>query len=279
MWFYETLYPDIKMGIQGRLIYQKRSPYQQLKIYATPRLGRVLSLDGTVQTTEKDEFIYHEMLTHPVLLECAAAQKVLVIGAGDGGVIREVLKHQVKRVVLVEIDAEVIRASKKFLPALSNGAFTRDKRLQIIIDDGARFIRRTKEKFDAVMVDSPDPIGVVKVLFSKKFYRDIFTILNSRGMMIRQTGSTMFQPQELRQNYQTAKSVFPCVSVQLAAVPTYVGGLFSFIIAAKKAAAFDIPYAQILRRYNQLKLNTKYYNPQIHFAARTLPNYIRRLIG
>lgn len=279
MWFYETLYPDIKIGIKGKVIYKKKTHFQDLRIYDTPRFGKTLTLDGAIQTTEKDEFIYHEMLTHPLFLTYPNPQKVLVIGAGDGGVLREVLKHKVSQVYLVEIDNEVIRLSQRYLPSLSDGAFTKDKRVKIIIDNGAKFIQKTREKFDLCFVDSPDPVGVARILFSKKFYKNIFSILTAKGMMIRQTGSTTLQPEELRQNYKIVKEIFPYLSVQLVAIPTYIGGFFSFLIASKKINLKRISYKRIRNRYNKLNLKTRYYNPEIHFASRQLPNYLRRIVG
>ncbi|MBL7132363.1 MAG: polyamine aminopropyltransferase [Candidatus Omnitrophica bacterium] len=278
MWFYERLYPDIKIGVKGKLIYKKKTPYQDLRIYKTPRFGNMLTLDGTIQTTAKDEFIYHEMLTHPLLLSCPNPKKVLVVGAGDGGILREVLKHKVEKVYIVEIDNEVIRTSKRYLPSINDGAFARNRRVEIIIDDGAKFIQRTGEKFDIAIVDSPDPLGVARVLFSKKFYKNINSVLTDKGMMIRQTGSTMLQPEEIKQNYRIMKQVFPYVSVQLAAIPTYIGGFFSFLIASKKINPEKVSFGKIQQRYKKLNLKTKYYNPQIHFASRKLPNYLRSII-
>ncbi|MCK5179257.1 MAG: bis-aminopropyl spermidine synthase family protein, partial [Candidatus Omnitrophica bacterium] len=165
MWIYETLYPDIKIGLKGKLLYKKKTSYQDMQIYDTQRFGKLLLLDGAIQTTEKDEFIYHEMITHPVLFMHPKPENILVIGGGDGGVLREVLKHRVKKVILVEIDEKVIKFSERYFPSLSKGAF-RNSRVKIVIEDGAKFIRETKEKFDIVIVDSPDPVGVAKVLFS-----------------------------------------------------------------------------------------------------------------
>lgn len=280
-WFYEKLYPDVKLGIQGKIVYQKKTPYQDLKIYDTPRLGRMLTLDGTVQTTEKDEFIYHEMMSHPLLLTYPAPQKVLVIGGGDGGVVREVLKHKtVKEVYLVEIDGSVIKNSEQYLPSICKGGALSEhnRRVKIVVDDGAGFIRNTKEKFDLCLIDSPDPIGVARVLFSRRFYQDIFSILTAQGMMIRQTGSTMWQPDEIRHNYKIVKKIFPFVTVQLAAIPTYIGGFFSFVIASKEIDMERVSYEEIEERYQRAKLRTKYYNPQIHFASRKLPNYLRSIV-
>jgi len=273
MWFYETLYPDIKLGLKGRLIYKKKTPYQDLRIYKTCRFGNVLLLDGAIQTTQKDEFIYHEMLTHPVFFLHPNPKNILVIGAGDGGVLREALKHKVKKIILVEIDKEVIKLSEKHLPSICKNSFN-NKRVKIVIDDGAKFIKNTKEKFDIVIIDSPDPVGVAKVLFSKKFYENIYSILTSQGIMIRQTGSIVLQRGELRQNYNILKNIFSYLAVQLACVPTYIGGFFSFIIASKKIDPYKASYKKILSKYRNLKLKTKYYNPEIHLASLVLPNYV-----
>lgn len=277
MWFDESLYPDVRLKVQGKLVYKKKTLYQDLKIYKTARFGNLLLLDNNIQTTEKDEFIYHEMLVHPILLSHPNPKKVLIIGAGDGGILREVLKHKVESVCLVEIDKDVVDLSKKYLPSISAGTFN-DKRTRVIIGDGAKFIRQTKEKFDAVIVDSPDPVGVAKVLFSSKFYRDIFAVLEDDGIMVRQTGSTFFQPSEVGRNYKIVKSVFSFASVYLAAIPTYIGGFFSVIGASKKIDLENLDYSFISSRYSKLKLSTKYYNPEIHFASMKLPNYIRRNI-
>jgi len=276
MWYYEALFNDVRLALEGKLIYGEKTPYQNLQIYQTSRLGKILVLDKMTQTAEKDEFIYHEMVTHPLLLTHPRPEKVLIIGAGDGGVLREVLKHDVKQAYLVEIDERVINLSIKYLPSLSKGAFS-DKRTRLIIADGAQFIRQTREKFDVVIIDSPDPVGMAKVLFTRNFYVNIFSILGSSGMMIRQTGSTMFQPNELQENYRIMKKIFPFVTPQLAAVPTYIGGFFSFIIGSKKINPPDVPYKLIAKRYAKSRLNTKYYNPDIHFASMKLPNYLRRV--
>lgn len=275
MWTFETLFPNIKLGLQGKLIHKRKTPYQDLKIYDTPCLGKALVLDGNTQTTEKDEFIYHEMMTHPVLSVHPKPEKVLIIGAGDGGILREALKYPtVKEACMVEIDEDVITASKKYLPFISNGAFE-DKRAKIIIGDGARFAAQTKEKFDIAIIDSPDPAGPAKVLFSKKFYQNIFAILKNDGIMIRQTGSTLLQPQEVRDNYKLLSGIFASCAIQIAAIPTYIGGFFSFVIASKKINLNSVPYKKIARQYAKLNLKTKYYNPDIHFAGLKLPNYLK----
>ncbi|OPX30962.1 MAG: spermidine synthase [Candidatus Omnitrophica bacterium 4484_171] len=278
MWFYESLYPDIKIGVKGKIIHRKKTPYQDMQLYSTPRFGKMLTLDGAIQTTEADEFIYHEMLTHPAMITHPNPKNILIIGGGDGGALREVLKYKIKKVYLVEIDKDVINISKKYLDKICQKSF-HDKRLNIVIDDGAKFIKNTKERFDIVIVDSPDPIGPAKILFSKSFYSRVNSILTSKGIMIRQSGSTTLQADELKSSYKTLKKIFPVVEVQLAAIPTYIGGFFSFIIASKGTNPKKLNVKDIKKRINKLRLRTKYYNPEVHTGSMGLPGYVRRLLG
>ena len=278
MWFYEKLYEDIKLGLKGELIVKKRTPFQDLKIYHTSRFSKMLTLNGAIQTTEGDEFIYHEMLTHPVLFLHNHPQKVLIIGGGDGGALREVLQHkEVEEVSLVEIDKEVIELSQQHLSSICKNSFN-NKKVKVFIEDGAEFVKKTSEKFDVTIIDSPDPIGVAKTLFSKKFYRQIFTILKEDGIMIRQSGSTFLQQKELRENYKTLTKIFPFVNVELVAIPTYIGGFFSFLVASKKIDPTKVDTNSLEKKFTLLKLKTKYYNPHIHKASFILPEYVRRLL-
>jgi len=277
MWFYESLHSGIKFGLEGRLVCKKQTKCQDCRIYETPVFGKILVLDGIIQTAEADEFIYHEMLSHPLLVAHDKPMSVLVIGAGDGGVLREVLKHKVERVVLVEIDEDVIKFSKQHLNFLNKGVFG-DKRLEVVIEDGAKFIRRTTEKFDIVIIDSSDPVGPSKILFSGPFYRNVHSLLTENGMMIRQTGSIMLQAQIIRKNYKLVKKIFSYSAVQLAAIPTYIGGFFSFLIGGKGLEPGNISYRAISERYERMNLKTKYYNPDIHFSSRKLPNHLKEVI-
>jgi spermidine synthase len=276
MWYFETLYPEVKLGLKGKLLYKKKTPFQDLRIYATSKFGNTLVLDGATQTTEKDEFIYHEMLTHPVMLLHPKPQKILIIGGGDGGILREVLKHKsVKQVYLVEIDRDVIETSKRYLKSICKNSF-QDKRVKIVVSDGAKFVRTTSEKFDIVIVDSPDPVGVARVLFSEKFYKDINSILNKDGLTIRQTGSTFLQIDELKSNWRMLRKIFSYVWIHLVAIPTYIGGFFSITCASKKIDISKVGFKFLNRRFRKLKINTKYYNPSIHLASIATPEYIRR---
>ena len=278
MWFYENLHPDVKIGIKGKIIYRKKTPYQDMQLYSTPEFGKMLTLDGAIQTTEKDEYIYHEMLAHPVMLTHPNPKKILIIGGGDGGVLREVLKYRIEKGYLVEIDKEVIETSKKYLTKICRKSFE-DKRLNVIIDNGANFVKNTKEKFDIIIIDSPDPIGPAKILFSRNFYLRTYSCLSNTGIMIRQSGSTTLQADELKSNYKTLKKIFPIVQVQLTAIPTYTGGFFSFIIASKSINPKEISAKEIDKKIDKLNLKTKYYNSEVHIGSMGLPVYVRRLLG
>lgn len=278
MWHSEAIYPDIKLQLKGELLYRKKTLYQNLKLYKTDRFGKILMLDNAIQTTEGDEFIYHEMLTHPVLLLHPKPQKVLIIGGGDGGILREVLKYKsVKLAYLVEIDKNIIEISKKYLKSICKNSF-QDKRTKIIIDDGAKFIKKAKEKFDVIIIDSPDSVGPAKVLFSKGFYKDIFSALAENGLMIRQTGSTTLQKEVLKSSWKILNDIFPFVWTHLTAIPTYIGGFFSLTAASKKIDLFKTDIAYLEKKIKALKIKTDYYNPYIHIASAVLPEYIRRML-
>jgi spermidine synthase len=278
MWIYETLYPDIKVGLKGNLIYKKKSRFQDLRIYKTERFGNVLVLDGAIQTTQKDEFIYHEMMSHTLMLLHPKPERILIIGGGDGGILREVLKYKsVKKAYLVEIDRQVIELTKKYLKSICKNSFS-DKRTKIVLDDGAKFLHETDKKFDIVIVDSPDPVGVAKTLFSKKFYKDINSVLTDNGFMIRQTGSTILQPHGLKDNCKILKTIFPHVWPHMTAIPTYIGGFFSLTAAGKATDISDVSIDILEKRYKKNKLKTQYYNPYLHIGSVLLPEYVNRSI-
>ncbi len=278
MWYSEAIYPNIKLQLKGTPLYSKKTFYQNLKVYTTDLFGKTLMLDGAIQTTEGDEFIYHEMLTHPVLLLHPKPQKVLIIGGGDGGILREVFKYKsVKHAYLVEIDKDIIDVSKKYLKNICRDSF-QDKRTKIILDDGAKFIKRTKEKFDIIIIDSPDPVGPAKILFSKGFYKNVFSTLEADGLMIRQTGSTILQKEVLKNSWKALNEVFPLVWTHLVAIPTYIGGFFSLTAASKKVNLFKTTISSLEKKVETLKIKTDYYNPYIHIASAVLPEYVRRML-
>jgi spermidine synthase len=258
-----------------RLLAQKTA-FQKMELYDTAGFGRMLVLDKIVETTEADEFIYHEMMVHVPMYTHPNPKRVLIIGGGDGGVLREVLRHPVERAVMVEIDGAVVRAAKKYLRRICRDAF-RDPRATLIIGDGAAYVRDTNESFDVVIVDSTDPLGPSLPLFGEGFYQNVARRLRRRGLVVRQTGSAFLQPRELPAAIQHARKVFPHVKVFLSAVPTYVGGYFTHPMMSMDDFSKRITAQAARRRFNQHPLKMKYYNPDLHAAAFVLPEYIRVL--
>jgi spermidine synthase len=257
-------------------LHDEQTPFQDMQIVDTEPYGRMLVLDGFVQTTERDEFIYHEMMAHVPLLAHPEPKNVLVIGGGDGGILREVLRHDaVQRAVMVEIDQRVIDFSRRMLPSICAEAFD-DPRCQLVIDDGAEFVARTDQRFDVIIVDSPDPVGPAEVLFSETFYRNLARCLADGGVMVRQTGSTFMQPDELPQAVRLARPLFEHVSAYTFAVPTYVGGLFSAMFASNGPRPADLDYHELTRRFDAISGEFGYYNPGVHLGAFHLPGYVAK---
>lgn len=276
-WFFETLHPHVRQGLAvRRTLASRRTAFQQMQILDTLAYGRALILDGVVQTTEGDEFIYHEMMTHIPLMAHPNPRRVLIIGGGDGGIAREVLRHpMVERVVMVEIDAAVIRFCRRYLPKICGRAF-QDRRLEVLVDDGAAYVRTIAERFDVAIVDSPDPIGPAKVLFATEFYRNLARVLGPSGLMVRQTGSTILQPWEMRDAFRRLKAVFRIVAPYVAAIPTYIGGLFGFLYASQRVQPVRVTPAHLEARYRRARLaSCQYYTPAIHRACFALPANVR----
>jgi spermidine synthase len=279
-WINETLYPDWgQRFLVTRELARVKSAFQDIAIFESASHGRVMVLDGVIQITEADEFVYQEMLTHVPLLAHGAAENVLIIGAGDGGVQRRVLLHgNVKHVVMVEIDGEVIRLSKAFLPKIAGDAWS-DKRAQVIVGDGIDYVKRAADaSFDVIIVDSTDPIGVGEVLFTDEFYKNCARILTSRGLIVNQCGVPFMQADELRETSRRRRIFFPHVTAYVAAVPTYVGGFMTLGWAAKDASLASLSVATIRARADQAGLSgqTQYWTPEIHAGAFNLPPYIAR---
>jgi spermidine synthase len=278
-WVSETLFPDIETRYRIiRELHAEKTPFQEIRLVESERFGNMLLLDGVVQTTEKDEFIYHEMMTHVPLMAHPNPERVLIIGGGDGGILREVLRHpSVKRAVLVEIDAQVIEFSKKRLPGLSEGAFDK-KQTEIVIGDGAKFVEHTKERFDVVIVDSSDPIGPAVVLFSQQFYANIRGLLTEKGVMARQTGSTILQPEEQREAMKLLRGIYARNALYVFAPPTYIGGFFSATFSSMGLDPLETKLEELESRFAVLKGRTRYYNPGVHKAAFQIPEYVKGII-
>jgi spermidine synthase len=279
-WLNETLYPGWgQRFLVKRELARVQSDFQDIVIFESFTHGRVMVLDGCIQITERDEFVYQEMLAHVPLLAHGAARRVLIIGAGDGGVLRRVLQHRgVERAVMVEIDGEVIRLSKQHLPAIAGDAWN-DPRAEIIVGDGIDYVTHAPAgSFDVIIVDSTDPIGVGEVLFTDSFYENCARVLTARGLVVNQCGVPFMQADELRETSLRRKRFLPHVSAYVAAVPTYVGGLMTLGIAAKTPDIGRQSVAEIRARAEAAGVlgTTDYWTPEIHASSFDLPPYIAR---
>lgn len=249
-----------------RRLVSEKTPFQKMEIYDTESHGRVLLLDGLVQTTEKDEFFYHEMLVHPAMMAHPRPQHVLIIGGGDGGALREVLRHRVRSAVLVEIDARVIEVCQRYFPglALSFG----DRRAEIVIGDGNRFIRETDRRFDVILVDSSDPIGPSAVLHKRNFYAALKRCLRPGGIIGAQAGAPLFHLAHLRKKRVFLKKLFAFGLYYVGPVPTYPGGLWCYAFLSDRVDPLEWPRRNIPKKL-------RYYNADIHRAAFALPEFLR----
>ena len=279
-WFTEQLHANYQLRLLvTQTLFQEKTAHQDLVIFENPVMGRILALDGVIQTTEGDEFIYHEMLAHVPILAHGRAKRVLVVGGGDGGMLRRVLQHRgVEQATLVEIDPGVIDLCRKFLPSIGENVFDAP-RARVVIADGAKYMAETEDKYDVVIVDSTDPIGPGEVLFSAAFYGDCKRCLNAGGILVTQSGVPFLQKTELTNSYQRLKQHFADASFYLAPVPTYAGGFMAFGWASDDPEARRQPVAVIADRFAKSGLSTRYYNADVHVAAFALPNYVRVLMA
>jgi len=277
-WFDETLHPEFRQGLSmDRVLYRDTSDLQDLVIFDNARFGRVMCLDGVVQTTEGDEFVYHEMMAHVPILAHGAARTVLIIGGGDGGMAREVLKHSNMLVTMVEIDGAVVDFCKDHLPNHSAGAFD-NPRLDLIIADGAQFVKETERRFDVLIVDSTDPIGPGAVLFTAEFYADCKRCLTPGGVVVTQNGVPFVQPEEITNSFQRLGKSFADVHFYRAAVPTYQGGDMAFGWASDNAQLRQVSVSELTRRYQASRIETRYVTPELHAASFALPKTIQDLM-
>lgn len=275
----ETLYQGYAQSFTiEKVLFEIKTEHQHLLIADTPFMGRVMLLDGVVQTTERDEFIYHEMMVHVPLFAHPNPKRVLIIGGGDGGILREVLRHKnIEHVTQVEIDGSVIEMCKEYFPKHSNGAFD-DPRAHIIIADGKEFVANCQDKFDIIIADSTDPIGPAEVLFSADFYKDEKACLSPGGIMVAQNGVPFMQGQEVTNTFQRLSKLYQDVSFYVSPVPTYIGGLMALAWASDNADLRKQSADTIQQRIDAAGFATRFYNADVHVAAFALPNYIRELM-
>ena len=274
--FGETIAAGYTNGFEGELLHTEQSSFQKIDVYEHPYFGRVLALDDLIQTTEQDEFCYHEMLVHPVLCSREDIGRVLIIGGGDGGTLRHALMHGTNEAVLCEIDDAVVRVSREFLPAIAGQAFD-DARGKLVIDDGAAFVARCKDAFDAIIVDSTDPIGAAAVLVSPEFYEACSNALKPGGAIVAQTGSPYYQPDEFRRAIGNMSSVFETVEPYIGFVPTYPGSLWSYTIGTNGAPVSSSSRDEIRARLDARGINTRYYTPELHATVFATPAFVAAL--
>ena len=278
--YLETLYDGYGQRFTvERLLHEVRTEHQHLVIFENAVLGKVMALDGVIQTTEADEFIYHEMLTHVPLLAHPAPRRVLIIGGGDGGILREVAKHRgIELITMVEIDGSVVEMCKQYFPGHSAGAFD-DPRLNLVIDDGMNFVANTTERYDVIISDSTDPIGPAEVLFSENFYQACHRCLNDGGVMVAQNGTPFLQLEEVKTTASRMAGLFADWHFYLSAVPTYIGGVMTLAWGSKDPSLRQQRAETLAQRYSEKGMHTRYYTPELHAAAFALPRYVLEAIG
>ena len=273
--FVETLYDGYGQSFTvDEVLFEQQTDSWHLIIFRNRAFGTVMALDGIVQTTERDEFVYHEMLTHVPLFAHGDAKRVLIIGGGDGGILREVLKHpEVEHVTQVEIDQAVIDMCKTYLPKHSDGAFD-DPRANIVIGDGIEYVCNTQEKYDVIISDCTDPVGPGEVLFSSRFYEGCKNCLNEGGVFVAQNGVVFMQIEEVETTRRRLSPYFADQSFYCAAVPTYVCGNMTLAWGSDNAALRQQDEATIEARFKASGMKTRYYNSKMHVAAFALPQYV-----
>ncbi|MEJ2021383.1 MAG: polyamine aminopropyltransferase [Maritimibacter sp.] len=277
-WVTENLHADYAQSLRiSEMLYDSETEHQRLKVFQNDTFGRVLTLDDVVQTTEGDNFIYQEMMSHVPIFAHGAAKRVLIIGGGDGGMAREVLKHNsVEHVTMVEIDAGVVTFSQTYLPMLSQGAFD-DPRLELVIADGAEFIRETEGGYDVIIVDSTDPIGPGEVLFTDTFYGHAKRALATGGILATQNGVPFMQGDELTNTLRAFKALFADWTCYLATIPTYAGGPMAFGWGTDGDTR-QVSLDTLQARFDAAGIETDYYTPEVHLGAFALPGYVKKLL-
>jgi spermidine synthase len=262
-----------------RVIHEVHTDLQDLVIFENGDFGRVLMLDKIIQLTSKDEFVYHEMMAHVPLFAMQDPKSVLIVGGGDGGVLREALRHpSIQNAVLCEIDPSVIDLCRNYFPEVSNGAFD-NPRTKVVIADGAKFVAETDSRFDAILVDSTDPIGPGKVLFSEQFYRNCKRCLNHGGVLVTQQGLPFLQPWEIKESVQLFRTFFRDATAYLPVTASYLGGHFALGWASDDPSLRNVRVPTLRERFARLSGETNYYTPEMHSAAFVHPSYVLRLLG
>jgi len=274
LWFKENHSPNVQFSMRvTEHLYTGKSEFQKIDILQTAEFGRVLTLDGYVMVTEKDEFIYHDMITHVPMATNPNIKKVLVIGAGDGGTIRELTKYDsIEHIDMVEIDEMVVDVCREYLPQTASKLD--DPRVHLHFEDGLKFVRSRNDEYDLIIVDSTDPFGPGEGLFTREFYGNCYKALNENGILVNQHESPFYEEDALgmQRAHKRITGFFPVCKVYQLHIPTYPSGHWLFGFASKK---YDPIKDLDADAWNQLGLQTKYYNTDIHVGSFALPNYVK----
>jgi spermidine synthase len=278
LWYTDQHTDDVRFSVKATVqVASKKSAVQQIDILDTPAYGRVLVLDGGLMITEKDEFIYHEMITHVPMAVNPSVRNVLVIGGGDGGTVRELVKYRtIESIDLVEVDKDVVLLAKKFLPFTS--CKLKDKRVSVWFEEGLRYVRGKKEEYDLIIIDSSDPYGPAEGLFTREFYGTCFKALRDGGILINQHESPFYAAHQrsVRDAHRHIAVEFPLSTVYQCHIPSYPSGHWLFGFASKRYHPIkDLDDA----RWNKLGIKTRYYNTDLHRGAFALPNYVKELLN
>lgn len=277
LWYTENHTENVAFSIKIKEhLYTKKSPFQQIDVLDTYEFGKLLTIDGLIMVTEKDEFIYHDMITHVAMATNSNIKKVLVIGAGDGGTVRELTRYKtIEKIDMVEIDKVVVDASREFLDFTASKLD--DERVNLYFEDGIKFVEGKESVYDLIIVDSTDPIGPGEGLFTTEFYKNCYKALTEEGILVNQNESPYYEKdaREMIRASRKIKNIFPIAKVYQTHIPTYPSGHWLFGFASKK---WDPVKDLDAKRWNDLGIKTKYYNTDIHVGAFALPNYVKEMI-
>jgi len=277
LWFTENQNENVRFGIKiKKHLYSGQSEFQKIDVFETFGFGKLLTIDGIIMVTEKDEFIYHEMISHVPLAAKPDIKSVLVIGGGDGGTVRELTRYKtIQNIDMVEIDKLVVDISKEYIKQTSENLD--DSRVKLYYEDGIEFVKNKVNEYDLIIIDSTDPIGPGEGLFTEEFYQNCYNALKSDGIMINQNESPYYDKErrELVRANKKMKKVFPIVEVYQFHMPTYPSGHWLFGFNSKKIN----PINDSIKKWNNLNISTKYYNTEIHKGSFMLPNYVKEIIN
>lgn len=261
-----TSYKLIKLKSK---IFSIKSKYQNIEIIELHKFGKCLVLDNLIQISELDEHLYHEMHVHPVLISHKNPEKILIIGGGDGGVLREVLKHKmVKEVTMVEIDKEVINTTKEYIPKIPEESLN-DPRVKIVIEDGKKYVEECVEKYDIILMDltDPEPVGPAIQLYQIEFFKKVKDKLKDEGIFLLQSSGYEMYPKKILEIQEDLKKIFRHVGIYASYVPAY-GGEWTFTYASNKINVLGVTLRELKRRFKEREINTKYYNPELHYSLK-----------